>query len=268
MTDATLTPAPIDLVAPAADPAPAAAWYEGIQNPEVKNWAQTKGFKDPLSVAESAFNLERLLGHDKAGRAVVWPKDASDAEGWKAIHAKLGVPSDATGYQIPDAMKDDPMIGTFAKVAHEAGIPLSGFDKVLTSMMAAAQEADVASQSQAKAASQEELSKLQGEWGKDFEQKAEYARRFLRASGWDDGKMQRYEDTFGTATMLKDFFQWGSKTGEAPYVQGSSGGGFAPNKSAVMQKMDAVRAQRIAGQIDERQFHAEMSILGPQLDAA
>src|SRR5687767_15392619 len=109
-------------------------WYDGVANPELKGWIASKGFADPAQAAESAWNLERLIGHDKAGRTIVMPKDDKDVDGWKALNSKLGEPADAAGYPIPDVLKDDPMMGSLASVAPEAGIPAKAFEALLTKM--------------------------------------------------------------------------------------------------------------------------------------
>ena len=239
-------------------------WYSEAH----KEYVTTKGWKTVDDALTSSINLEKLMGADRAGRTVVLPKDEQDVEGVKAFRAKLGIPLDATGYKVPDGLKDDPLLGSFAKLALDAGIPASGFDKVLNGMISAAQAQEVEAQNAAKASSAAELEKLKAEWGGEFDKNSEYARRFLRASGWDDAKMAKYESAFGTAAMLKDFHGWGSKTGEADFVAGGGSTAMTPSRMAVQKQIEAVRAARIAGTMTEAQFHAEMAILGPKLEAA
>jgi hypothetical protein len=255
----------------ATDPATATQsgpWYAEVQNADLKGWIESKGFADPAAAAESAWNLEKLIGHDKAGRTLVLPKDANDVDGWKAIHSKLGVPADASGYQIPDALKDDPLMGQLASVALEAGIPTRSFDTLLTKMAAAAVEANAKAEQEALAASQAEVEKLKGEWGGEFEQKAEFARRFLRQSGITDEQMAGIESAIGTTAMLKAFHAWGAKTGEAQFVDGNQPGGMSGNKAVVQRQMTELRNKRLANQVGEQEFFSEMERLGKMLDAA
>lgn len=246
-------------------------WYGALPAdaaPEFSQWIANKNFPDAQTALQSSYNLEKLFGADKAGRAVIWPKDANDAEGWKGIYSRLGVPADATGYKVPDALKDDPLIGSFAKVAHSMNIPASAFEGVVTEMLKAASELDTKSQNDAKAASAKDLDKLKAEWGTDFDKNAEFGRRYLREAGWDDAKITRYEQTFGTATMLKDFHQWGTKISEHGFVKGDGAGGMTPQKQAVQKQVDTLKQRRIAGDVSDAQYHAEMAVLGPQLEAA
>jgi hypothetical protein len=110
---------------PARRPAPAAngAWYDGFENAEVKTWTAAKGFKDPAAVAESAYNLEKLIGFDKAGRTLVVPKDDATPDEMRAFHAKLGVPETPDGYKLPLPETADPKLAaTLQGWMHKAGV--------------------------------------------------------------------------------------------------------------------------------------------------
>lgn len=241
-------------------------WFESVANPELKGWIASKGFADPAQAAESAWNLEKLLGHDKAGRTIVMPKDDKDADGWKALNAKLGVPADATGYQIPEALKADPLMGSLASVALEAGIPTRAFDTLLAKMGPIAIEAEAKAEREAQAASAAELEKLKGEWGGEFDQKSEFARRFLRQSGLTDEQMAGIEKAIGTTAMLKTFHAWGAKTGEDSFVDTNRHG--SGGKLVAQNQMNELRTRRAAGQVGDTEFFAEMERLGKMMDAA
>jgi hypothetical protein len=240
-------------------------WYPDT----VKDYVANKGWKAPADVITSYQSIEKLMGEDKAGRTLVLPKDDKDVEGQKAFRAKLGVPDSADKYELPaPAGEGGPnLIKEASAWFHEAGIPKAAAQAITSKWNAHIEGLIKAQETQAQTESHAQLEALKGEWGKDFDTKSEYARRFLKAAGWDDAKMAQYERTFGTATMLKDFFQWGSKVGEPGFASGSSDTSFAPAKAEVNRKVKELRDQRIAGQIDERTFHAQMSILGPQMDA-
>jgi hypothetical protein len=233
------------------------AWYEGATNPDLKGWIASKGFADPMAAAESAWNLEKLIGHDKAGRTLVLPKDAADAEGWKAINAKLGVPADASGYQIPDALKDDPLMQHVAATALKANIPASALNTLLTEIAPIAAEHAAKVEAEAVAASKAEVEKLKAEWGGEFDQKSEFARRFLRQSGITDEQMAGIESAIGTTAMLKAFHAWGAKTGESEFVDSQRGGGMSGDRSAVQRQIGELRTKRMAGAVGDSEFNTE-----------
>ena len=264
-TAAAVTDPAAASAASAAASAANAPWYKS----EAKDYVSNKGWKSPDEVIGSYQSLESLYGADKAGRTVILPKDDKDLEGIKAFRAKLGVPESADKYELPapQGQGGGDLIKEASIWFHEAGIPKPAAQKITERWNAhiekLVKDKELADQVESRA----QLEKLQQEWGQEFEVKAEYARRFLKAAGWDDAKMALYESTFGTATMLKDFFQWGSKVGEPGFASGQQQN-FAPNKSQVMAKMKELRDLRIANQITDKEFHAQMAILGPQSEAA
>jgi hypothetical protein len=236
-----------------------------------KDYVTNKGWKTPADVVTSAVNLEKLLGADKAGRAVVWPKDDTDIEGWKAVRAKLGVPADASGYTVPEqlkeAMKADPMVAKFGEVALKYNLPVSAYQGLLTDMNALSAQMEQQEANAAKVESEKQLEALKAEWGNEFPAKAEHAKRFLRASGWSEQEIQEYEAARGTAKMLKDFHGWGSKLGEGGFVKGD-GGGFSGNKGQVQKQIDELRTKRENNQVSQSEYLSQMENLHKQLQAA
>lgn len=232
-----------------------------------KAFVESKGWKTADDAITSYANLEKLVGADRAGRTLVLPKDDKDVEGLKAFRAKLGVPDKEDDYQLPFPQNES---GDFAKVAskwfHAQGIPKTAAQAIAKEWNTYFEGMMKAEGDRLKTESETQLNALKGEWGQEFDQRAEFARRFLKASGWDDAKVQRYEQTFGTAQMLKDFHGWGSKTGEHGFAEGEGGGGgsgFGMTPASARAKLDELREQRIAGKITEKDFHAQMEKMAP-----
>lgn len=243
-----------------------APWYPDT----AKDYVTNKGWKGPADVITSYQGMETLMGADRAGRTVVLPKDEKDAEGIKAFRAKLGVPESADKYELPapQGQGGPDLIKEASKWFHEAGIPKSAAQAITQQWNAHIEGMIKAAETAAQGESHAQLDKLKSEWGGEFEARSEYARRFLKAAGWDDAKMDQYERTFGTATMLKDFYQWGKVTGEPGFSSGTTNGSFTATKDAVQRQIKDLKDQRMANQINEKEYHAKMAILGPQSEAA
>lgn len=234
------------------DPGQAAntSWF-GDAN---KEFVTSKGWKTGDDAVTSYRNLETLWGADKAGRAVILPKDDKDEEGIKAFRSKLGVPESPDKYELPIPEGDK---GEFAKTAanwfHKQGIPklaAQAIAKEWNDHIGALVKAD---EDRAKNESAMQLEQLKTEWGGEFDKRSEFARRFLRASGWDDAKVNLYEQTFGTAAMLKDFHGWGSKVAEPDFAgDGSRGGGS--DKVAAQNKLNEMRIARAEGKISDAEW--------------
>lgn len=223
--------APAGSTPPAGTPPAGDAWYSGIQSPEVRTWAEAKGFKDPLAVAESAYNLEKLIGFDKAGKTVVLPDENSSPETRQAFLQKLGVPEKADGYKlpVPEGQSD-----AFAKEAanwfHEQGIPAKAaegltqkFNEYATAQQAAQQQAFVAK-------SEQEFTGLKTEWGQAFDQNLELGKRaaqqFIPGTPEERAAtLQALEQSLGTGKLLKLMANIGQGLGEAKLMGGEAGSG-------------------------------------------
>lgn len=244
-----------------APPPPAAEWF----SPEQKDYVGNKGWKAPAEAIGAYQNLETLLGAEKAGRTVVLPKDDKDADGIKAFRAKLGVPEKAEDYQLPVPQGAD---GNFAKTAagwmHELGVPLkqaqaltekwNGFFAKVLADKAASDEAT------SKAA----VADLQKEWGAKFEENGEMGRRFAKELGVSADELNAIESALGTARMLKLFHGGGVKLGEPGAITDAQKGGFtAAGQKAAQEQIAAIRQQRIAGTLSQKDFDEQMSKLGP-----
>lgn len=213
-------------------PAGSEAWYAGIQNPEVRTWTEAKGFKDPMAVAESAYNLEKLIGFDKAGKTVVIPDENSSPETRKAFLTKMGVPDTAEGYKLPvPAGASEGFAKEAAGWFHENGVPAKAAE-ALTAKYAAYSEAQHAAMETAFVTkSEQEFTGLKGEWGAAFEQNLELAKRaslqFIPGTPEErNASVQALERAVGTAKLLKIMSSIGQGLGEHKVMGGEGGGGI------------------------------------------
>jgi hypothetical protein len=140
MTDSTIMTPPAAPSAPAPSapapagtppvaggtPAPAAAAWHGET---FKGFVENKGWKTPDDALASYQNLEKLTG-DPTNLLRV-PKDGTDKDGWKAVYDKLGRPTDANGYSMPETLKADPLANGFRAKAHELGLSTAQFQQTL-----------------------------------------------------------------------------------------------------------------------------------------
>jgi hypothetical protein len=213
-------------------------------------------------LAKAGRSLEQLLGADKAGRAVVLPKDENDTEGWKTFRSKLGVPESADGYKLPLPEGDD---GGFAKTAagwfHEANIPQGSAEKIAAKWNGFITEQIKAAEVAEQQKSEKQLNDLRVEWAHEFDTKSEMARRGFREvgklSGLDESDLTKIESSLGTAKMLKMFAQIGQYTAEGGFKGGDGGGGFGLNPSKAQDQINAFIADRAAGKINDHQWRTE-----------
>ncbi|MDB5802679.1 MAG: Uncharacterized protein JWN73_1, partial [Betaproteobacteria bacterium] len=173
-------PAGANDTAPAASgsAADASGWTTGIADENLRRWAQAKGWKDPLAAVESNYNLERMIGLDRAGRTVVLPREDASPEEMRAYYQRIGVPENADGYSLPLPENAPP---GFAREAaqwmHEAGVPAKSAALLAQRWNAHLAQSQEAAERSYKVESAAQLDALKGEWGSNFDANAEQARR-------------------------------------------------------------------------------------------
>lgn len=197
-------------------------WYDTFQDASIKEWAATKGWKSPESAVQSAWHLEKLMGADKAGRGMVWPKDENDADGWRAVYSKLGRPETPEGYDIklPEG-SDDTYLKAILPALHEAGVPKAKMQKILETHEAFAAKYHEQQEDEWADASNKQFESLQKEWGNDFERNSEMARRAIRMAGITKEQAESIEKAIGVDIAAKVFAMFGSN-----YVEHASPGHF------------------------------------------
>lgn len=123
------SPAPIsppsDVTPAQGQPAGGGDWLTSLPE-EMQGLAKHKGWKEPADALRSYQHLEQTFGADKAGRALIMPKDGEDAEAYDKIYQALGRPEDAAGYELAGMFGEDPLdenfLGVMSQTMHEAGL--------------------------------------------------------------------------------------------------------------------------------------------------
>lgn len=250
--------------------APSTGWWDSVKDGEVKTWLGNKKYPDAESALKAHWSLERLMGADKAGRTVMLPKDENDAEGWKALSAKLGVPDSADGYKLPmPEGSDDNFAKTAAKWFHEAGVPPRAANKIAEAWNAWVGEQVKAGEATEHAESEKQMSALEKEWGNEFGAKRELAQRgyrnFAKQFGLDDkAALERAETVLGAANLTKFFAGLGQLNSESAFAGSDGKGGFSGvSKQQALDQIRQIQTDRMAGKIND---HAWRTEFGPKVE--
>ncbi len=258
--------------APAGNPAPGAGDGGGAAGAAPQDWTatlpedargfvQTKGWKGPADVLGSYQNLEKLLGADKAGRAIVPPKDDAGPEEWSAFYQKLGRPENADGYKLPVPDGSNP---EFAKVAagkfHELGLTAKQAEGLASwwNEYGGGQVQQQQAHFEQQAAIDEQ--DLRKEWGQNFEANAELARRARREAGLNEQEGQAIERALGLKKAAQVFAFLGKQFAEAPMKggEGAPSSSFGGTPEAAKARITALKqdaewtAKYLAGNADAR----------------
>lgn len=218
------------------------SWYSGFDE-LTRGYVEQKGFKDPAAVVNSYQNLEKLMGHERAGRTMVLPKDDQDTETLGKIYDRLGRPASAEDYKLPVPEGDQ---GEFAKIAaskfHELGLSskqgqaLAEWFNGHGSQLQQQQEAAFERQRD------EDFSKLEQEWGDQFNVRAEVARRAMREAGLSPEEGAMLERTLGVRKAAKAFEFFGKMFSEhgGKGFENSGGGKFSQTPEEAKSRINSL----------------------------
>ena len=241
--------APASTTTSVANPQPAAnaPWYEQPDYVETAAWAKSRGYKfdaDNL-VAEALrghHNAEKLIGLDRAGRTLVVPKEDAPKEEWDSYYTKLGRPSQPGEYKLPAELKDDPVAKAFAEAAHEKGFNQKQFESTLEFVNKQAEAIQAQQEQEYEVQATQAIEKLRGEWGQEFELRAEASRRAVRELGLNPDEAMSIEKSLGVDRAAKVFFEIGKKLLE-PTAEGMTGGSqsqFGMSKTEAQGRISAL----------------------------
>lgn len=220
-------------------PNPQIAWLgDGVDEATI-GYVANKGWDDPKKAVQSYQNLEKLLGADKAGNAIVLPKPDADAKEWDAIWNRLGRPAEHTGYNVPVPEGGNKEFQEeMLKEAHAAGMPKAMaerlFNKFNEKQVAAIKEAEVAKQQQFVADDQA----IKSEWGMAYNQNLANAQAAARALGLDAQTIDKISDAIGHKGIMNLLQKIGSKTMESDFVSGDGSTSFGSAMTPAQAKAE------------------------------
>ena len=197
-------------------------WYDGIQDSDLKGYAQNKGWKDPVEVLNGYRNLEKLVGQDK----IPLPKGADDKEGWARFYDAAGRPKSADEYKLPVPEGQQPTEFTKAAAGkfHELGLSsqqAEGLAAWWNQQQTGAQDQMLQVSAQKAEA---DMAALKSEWGGAYDENVNFGQRAAKEFGLDAAKLTAIESAMGTGEMLKFMARVGRGLTEDTFQAGNSGG--------------------------------------------
>ena len=156
---------------------------------EIRGEAAFRDIKDLGGLAKSYLNATKMIG--ARPEDVIRLPAADDADGWAAVHARLGRPEAPDKYaltppKLPDGLTvDDALQGKFAEIAHQAGLTTKQasalydwYNTETGGRYQAAQQERATQQAQAEQA-------LKTEWGAAYDQNVTLAQKAVTHYGDD-----------------------------------------------------------------------------------
>jgi len=240
---AAATPAPA-AAAPAATPAPAASVpdYKWAGDDTAQALAQKKGWASPGDALKSYTELEGLLGGEK----LPLPKTPDDKAGWDRVYTALGRPETPEGYGIKPAEDasdaDKAFANGYVSKAHELGLTGKQAQELQKWADAQAVERETATTREQTAKLDEEIAAVKDNWGNNFNQNAELARRGADALQLDKDSIDKLESSLGHKKLMDMLLKVGQAGGEGKGLRNPGGTDFAPaTKEAAQARLQEIK---------------------------
>lgn len=230
---------------------PAAAWHAGKVDAETNGYMQNRGWdgKTAEEVALAAMTAhreaEKFLGVP-ANQLVRLPKDAADEAGWKAVHQRLGAPTDAKDYDFSGAKnaKGEPLDAkTMEMLRGFAGATGMSKDNAsrLASEIVKHNDATVAEkEAQRQVVIAQQKADLQKNWGPNAAANMLVAKNAAEALGVPKAAIDALEamEGVGYPLVMEMFRNIGARIGEAKFVNGEG------EKKDTVMSVDAAKSKK------------------------
>ncbi len=219
-----------------------APWYGADAGDDVKGFVENKGWDSPLKAVDAYRNLESFVGADKAGRGVVWPKDETDAEGWKAIHQRLGVPETHEAYKlaVPEGGNAE-FAKAIAPVMHQLGLTAKQAEGLAQYVNKFEAEQAAKFETESKARVEQELAKFKAELGASYAPTVELGKRAAASLGIKDEQFSALEEVLGLKGTVELFAAIGKKIGEDSFAGDGVPAGGDMSPEGAKARLEALR---------------------------
>lgn len=196
-----------------------------VQDPELKEWAEAKGWKDLDGVLKSTRNLEKMVGAPP-DEVIRLPNDPGQ-EQVEQVMRRLGMPEKPDEYNIPDPENlpvDDQFKGWAREAFHKAGLTKTQAETLAAEWNGYAENTVQQSQEDynAQIASQEQ--ELKQEWGNGYDRQVRLAQHAAKDLGLTEDQLESMEQSMGYAGVMRLFAGLGKQLGEDRFVDSDGDG--------------------------------------------
>lgn len=206
---------------------PQQAWYSGVEDADLRGFAELKGWKDLGAALCSYRDLEKFQGVPPE-RLIKLP-EADDKAAWGEVHKRLGFapPEKAEEYGLDKLEGFDPGFAQYAQSTfHEIGLPKDMAVAAMTKIAERLGQMQADAESQRTTEHNNEVAKLKTEWGDKYDGLVELGKRaiaeYMPRSGLTDADMDAMRDAMGSAKFNKFWAGIGSTMGEAAFHEGGT----------------------------------------------
>lgn len=214
-------------------------WYEGIQEPEIKEYMKAKNYANPNEAARAAWSANKLI--NGASDVIGLPPADADQKTMDAFYTKLGRPEGADKYdiKIPEGIETSEGMQKFGKdLAFKLGLNNKQGQTMFDTWNGFAAEMNAATLEQERVANDADLTALTTKWGPELEKMQAAGNRAVKSLGLSNATIEKIEAATGTAAVVELLALLGRKSDEGGFVAGDNKGGD-PNDVTNLNKEQA-----------------------------
>lgn len=177
---------------------------------EIRDHASLKNIQDPVALAKSYVNAQKLIGAEK----ISIPGKHATEDDWKQVYTKLGLPETADKYEVKfkDTVTLDQNFATeFKDVAFKSGILPKQAQALADWFSQANEQSEAKFAEQIKVQTEKNINALKEEWGVAFDNKLRTAQKVVAKFG--DEKINAFIENSGLGNN-PDFIKFVAKIGE------------------------------------------------------
>lgn len=222
----------------------AGSWLDTVTDPNIRQWADTKGWKDPGAVVQSAYNLERLMG-GPADELVRIPQGANPWQNPDVL-TRLGVPESPDGYELASGDVDPDQAAWAKGLFHEVKLSPEQAKRLDTAV--AERNAELTQRHEDSLATMREAGDkaLQDKWGAGYNSMVQQGRAAMRTLGLESEQIEALELSMGYEKVMTWAADIGSRLGEDTFVSGTDTGGDGYHHAMTPEKAKAVYESKLA----------------------
>jgi len=182
----------------------------------------TKGYGNPDEIANAYYNANKILGG--ATDVLTIPGEKATPEQITAFRTKLGVPTDAAGYEF-DLTKiknvNEPMVEFGRKMFHEIGVPAKQAQRALDMWEDFVGEQNRSMDATAETKNIAEVDAVKAKLGAGAEEFLANGKRAVAAMGLSDEALGRMESAAGAGAIVELLGIMGKGLREGAFLPGA-----------------------------------------------
>lgn len=214
-----------------------APWY-GQVDEDTQGYIGNKGWQGAQDVIHGYRNLEKLLGHDRAGRTITIPKEGEDAS---EFYKKLGRPEKPEDYRIE---AEGELADWFKSQAFDLGLSQDQASKLIANWDQHIGSLTESEETDLNAKYENEWSELKKDWGSAYDSNINAAKRAASKFGFEPEEIDAMEKALGPRKLFHRMSDIGRALAEDSFETGDRETNFKFSPAEAKQRISDLKLDK------------------------